>query len=378
MQTKRRAAGIGFLLLLAVGMAVAQQTPPPPAPLMHETFETDAGNWTGMGDSGKVSITHDAAHVKEGKGALQFDYAVKKNEINVLIFPTPGAALEKMKSLHFWMYADYTTTMLVSLQEKDGGRFATTFHVKGGVWQEVRLGYSDFLLGDEKDDPKDANGKLDLDKVEGIGIADYGQLFAQSEDANLVTLLNVQKGPHTLYMDDFTVSTETIAPELPATAKERSLDTLSRPQLSWIPIGDVKLSAATGKPLTGSSLKADYHQAPGKAIGFVKRFQRGTLKGMDQLTFTAAATKPTKLVVQLEQIGGGKYRTIIDVPGNSEVKELVLPFANFEMADDSGDRNGHFTADQVNQLVILDASGIVDGSDTDNTFWITKLRTSPK
>ena len=68
----------------------------------------------------------------------------------------------------------------------------------------------------------------------------------------------------------------------------------------------------------------------------------------------------------------------MDVPGGSEPKEFVLPFTLFEMADDSGDRNGNFTPAQVNQIVILDASGIVDGADTDTTLWINKLRAALK
>ncbi len=378
MQTRFRSAGIGSLLVLAIGIVAAQQAPPAVAPLIEQKFETDAGMWTALGTSGKVSITHDAAHVKEGKSALQFDYAVNKGELNALVLPTPNGGLTKMQSMHFWIRSDYPTTFAVSMQEKDGGRYASTFSVPGNAWQEVRLDSSDFILGEEKDDPKDPDGKLDLDKVEGFGLADYGQLFAQSDDVNLQTLLRVQKGAHAFWLDDFSVSSEGITPAPAADAKERLLDNSSRPQISWIPLGETKLTVATGKPLVGPGLKADYHQAPGKATGFVKRFARGTLKGMDHLSFSAAATKPTKLVVQFEQIGGGKYRNIVDVPGNSELKDMVLPFAGFEIADDSGDRNGNFTPTDVTQIIIIDASGLVDGADTDNTFWLSKLRVGPK
>jgi hypothetical protein len=375
MQARQRTVGLGMLLALAAGMALAQQTPPAPAPLIHHTFETDPAEWMGLGTTAMVSLTHDADHVKEGKGALQFDYAANKGELNALLLPIPDGTLTKMKSLHFWIRADYPTVFAVSLQEKDAGRYSAVFSAPGKTWQEVQLEPADFVLGEEANDPKDPDGKLDLDQVNSIAIADYGQIFVQTDNADLQALFHIQKGPHTLNLDEFTVSAEPISP---AEGKERMLDTPSRPQISWLGLGDVKVIRATGKPLVGPGLRADYHQSPTKIMGLLKRIPRGRLKGMDQILFTAAATKPTKLVLQLEQVGGGKYRTIVDVPGSSEAKEFSLPFTGFEMTDDSGDRNGHFTPDQVNQIVILDASGIVDGADTDNTLWINKLRTSPK
>ena len=378
MQARQRTVGLVLLLALTAGMTLAQPPPPALTPLIHHTFETDPAEWVGLGATAKVSLTHDAAHVKEGKGALQFDYAANKGEINVLILPTPNGVLTKMKSLHFWIRPDYATVLAVSLQEKEGGRYTAIFSTAGSGWQEVQLDPGDFVLGEEKDDPKDSDGKLDLDKVDSIGIADYGQIFAQTDDVNLQALFHIQKGPHTLHLDDFTVGAAPILPAAPTDGKERMLDTPARPQVAWLGIGEVKATSATGKPLLGPSLRADYHQGPGKISGLLKKIPRGRLKGMDQIVFTAAATKPTKLVVQLEQVGGGKYRYVMDLPGNSEPKEFVLPFTLFEMTDDSGDRNGNFTPAQVNQMVLLDASGLLDGADTDTTLWINKLRASTK
>ena len=119
MQAGQRTVGLGLALALAAGMTPAQQTPPAPAPLIHHTFETDPAEWTGFGMTAMVSLTHDAAHVKQGQGALQFDYAATKGELNALVLPTPNSVLTKMKSLHFWIRADYPTVLAVSLQEKD-------------------------------------------------------------------------------------------------------------------------------------------------------------------------------------------------------------------------------------------------------------------
>jgi hypothetical protein len=378
MQARQRTVGLAMLLALGAGMTRAQQTPPAAAPLLHHAFETDTAEWVGIGNTAKISVTHDAARVRAGKGALLFDYAANKGEVNVLALPTPDGMLTKMKSLHFWLRSDYPTVFAVSLQEKEGGRYTAIFSVEGSSWQEVKLEPADFVLTENKDDPKDPDGKLDLDKIENIGLGDYGQAFVQSDDPNLQTLLHGQKGPHSLTLDDFTVSAEPLSPVSPSNQKERLLDTPSRPQLAWIRAGEIKIMPSIGKPLVGAALRADYHQGPGKIAGLLKPVPRGCLKGMDQIVFTAAATKPSKLVVQLEQVGGGKYRTIVDVPGNSEVKEFALPLSGFTMTEDSGDRNGHLLPDQVNQIVIIDASGLVDGADADTTLWINRLRAGPK
>ncbi len=67
--------GAAPALTLAASVARAQTPPAPaPAPLMRHAFEDSDGGWTGMGTNAKVFITHDAAKVKEGSGALQFDY----------------------------------------------------------------------------------------------------------------------------------------------------------------------------------------------------------------------------------------------------------------------------------------------------------------
>ena len=116
MQVRQRTVGLGVLLALAAGVTLAQQTPPAPAPLIHHTFETDPGEWIGLGATATVSLTQDADQVKSGKGALKFAYAANKGELNALILPVADGALTKMKSLHFWIRADYATVFAVSLR----------------------------------------------------------------------------------------------------------------------------------------------------------------------------------------------------------------------------------------------------------------------
>ncbi len=370
--------------VLGVGTASLAQTPPSAAPmsLMQQTFETDAGGWVGFGASGKASITHEVANVKNGKGALQLDYSLAKGEINALILPVADAGLTKMKSIRFWVKTDYTTPVVVVLQEKDGGRYNTMFTSPGGRWQQVELAPSDFALGEGKDDPKDADGKLDLDKVDSVAIADLSQLYAQSDDANVASIFDVRKGAHVLQIDDFSVGTDALTDDVRIEKDAKKDDLLLsawiRPQTNWIAIGTVETNRATGKPLTGTSLKADYKQSPGKPIGLIRGVPRGKLAGRTLFNITVASTKPATLIIQLEERSGGKYNLVLEVPGDKEVREISRAFADFTKAEDSHDDNGKLDLDQVVKIMIIDATGFSAKVEQDNTLWINEIRAAAK
>jgi hypothetical protein len=367
---------LGGALALTLSAAAAQT----PAPLLKHTFEDGEGGWTGItfpsGMNAKVSITNEAANVKSGKAALKFDYGVNKGEMNALLLATPNGEIAKAKALRLWIKADYTTTLALVLQEQDGGRYVTVFSAPKDQWQQVEVSTADFTLMEGKDDPQDPDSKLDMDQVAAVAIGDFGQFFAQLGDENVAKLLNVQAGQHTLYLDDFTVTEETLPSAFSAVNADVRIDTFARPQLAWIAVGGVKLSKAEGKPLEGPGMKADYRQAPQKIIGIMRNVPRGKMAGTDKLTFTAASTKRTMLVVQVEEKDGGKFNSTVEIPDGSEAKTVSLNFADFNPADDSPVKDRKVKMDLVNQILFIDATGLLGGAEEDNTLWIGGLRAS--
>lgn len=374
-------------LFCVVGMgtaSLAQKATPTveTTPLMQQTFEIDAGGWVGFGTNGKASITHETANVKNGKSALQLNYSVARGEINALILPIMDAGLTKMKSMRFWVKTDYTSPVVVVLQEKDGGRYNSIFTSPGGRWQQVELAPSDFVLGDGKDDPKDPDGKLDLDKVDSVAIADLSQLYAQSDDPNVATIFDIRKGAHVLQIDDFSAGTDTLAEDVRIEKDAKKDDLLlsawTRPQTNWIAFGTVETSRVTGKPLTGTSLKADYKQSPSKPIGLIRNVPLGKLAGRALFNFTVASAKPATLIIQLEERSGGKYNLVMEVPGDKEVREISRAFTDFTQAEDSHDDNGKLDLDQVVKIMIIDATGFSTKVEQDNTLWINEIRAAAK
>jgi hypothetical protein len=344
-----------------------------PAPFMHHTYEEKDGGWQAVGTSGKLSITHDPVHVKEGKGALQYDYKVAKGEMSTLYLPTPDGALAKAKAIRFWLMTDYAAPLYIVLQEHDGGRYVSLISTPKYKWQQVELAPSDFTLSEDNNDPPDPNNRLDMDKVESIGIVDLGQFLAQA-DEGLSKLFVIQKGDRALYLDDFRISEETLPNAFSAVNMDVKIDTLVRPQLSWLGVGDTKLTQATGKPLEGKSLQLDYHQAPGQISAIMHRIPRGKFAGTTRITFNAASTKPVRLLVQVEEKGGGKYNSIVEIRGARAAQEVVVNFADMKAADDSKDTNDHLDIDQIVQIVFIDLTGQLDSTDVDNTLWINDLR----
>lgn len=372
--------GIGFAtisilgLVLSGGVGLAQA---PAQPFIHQTFEENDAGWQAMsviGGSGKPSITHDAADVKEGKGALAFDYKVEKGSLAALILPTPNGLLTKARAIRFWIKTDYAAPLVVSLQEHEGGRYLAMFTSPAGKWQQVELSPGDFYLSDDANDPKDPDNKLDLNEVESIGIVDVSQIFAQG-DANMVSLLGIKLGAHRLVMDDFSVSAEPLAAAA-TSEKEVRLEPMNRPQISWWGLGALTLGQAANEPLDTKSLQVDYHGAPMKASGFIKRIHRGKLVGTDHITFTCASIKPAKLMVQLEERDGGKYNVMIDVPGGKKPTEFTFKYSELIQADDSKDANNKLDLDEVQKIVFMDVQAWVDMSERDNTLWIGGLRAS--
>ncbi len=367
----KRSFGIwlGGALAVTSLSAVAQTSPA----IIKQSFEESDGGWMSVGMGGTVSVTHDAANVKSGKAALQFDYSIKKGDVSALLYPTLDGVLAKAKSMRFWVKADTGAVLAAALQEADGGRYIAMFTVPAGKWQQVELATSDFLLSEDANDPPDPDGKLDLDKVENIALTDVGQILAQAENADLKRIFNLKRGAHTLYVDDFTVTEEAL-PALLSSEFGTVLDSFMRPQVGWFAIGDMKVASTSGAPLSGRGIQLDYHQSFGKFVGVIRKIPRTALVGKNTLSLDIASTRPAKLLIQVEEKTGGKYNVMVDVAGGKALKTLTIPFADLKAADDSKDNNDKLDLDQVNQVLVLDVNALLNMTDGDNTLWIGSVR----
>jgi hypothetical protein len=83
-------------------------------------------------------------------------------------------------------------------------------------------------------------------------------------------------------------------------------------------------------------------------------------------------------VIQLEEKSGGKYSTTVELPGESKAMDVRLANRLFTKSDDSKDDNAQLDLDQVQQILIMDASGLMAAGEGDNQLWLSDLRIEPR
>lgn len=324
------------------------------------------------GTGAKVEAVYDKPHLKASPGSLAYSYKVANGEVSIAGLQVGEGKLAKLNSIRFWMLADHETTVAVTLQEKDGGRYSAACHAAKNAWQEVQLSLSDFVLSTEADAPKDPDGKLDPDQVESVAIIDMEQFLAQNQAISDV--LGLKSGTRNIYLSDFKFSEEKLPDSSVAGSDSYLVDDYSRPQQSWIGLGMNSMAIAKDSPFAGRWLKADYHEAPGHANAVIRVVRPGALSGKKSIAFSAGSAKDTQLIVQIELVNGAKFNTPITVSGMAHSQDFNLPFDEMKVADDSPDKSAKLDLSIVKQIILVDISGFVSSSDQDNTLWIGPIK----
>lgn len=390
--------GCGMAALLALALCGSLSRGAQAAPggrddstIFLDTFETDVNGWTVMGPHGHVGTTNESGKVKNGKSALAFNYrfdvvATNPGElpIDAIIRPVMQGLLTKARAFSFWARSDTNAPLGISLAEKDGGRYLATVWLPKNQWQHVVLTSADFSLTDGKDDPKDPDGKLDMDQVDSIVLLNLWEFLAvgAKEAPAAAALFPPQTGEHTLWIDDFTASSappiyDTPEPTLPTEKRGMWLDSLRRDTLSWVPIGLVEMQLEKKAPTKFRALRLDYTQENGKFTAVIHDLKNVDLSKYDHLEFDIASSKPSKLLLTLEEKNGARYTAVIDVAGSSMSSRKALYFANFKLADDSPkDPDDKLDLDQLKNLTIVDLTAFFNMQTQPNTLWIGPIRAS--
>ncbi len=337
-------------------LVVAQTTP---TALMHHTFAVSDQGWLGLGDIAKVSRT------PAPNPTLHYEYMVRKSNLNTLTRPMEPEALKGAQQLKLALKTDTDTILAVIVQEKGGGRFTAVANAPKNLWQNVDLAIGDFVLGTDKGDPADANGKLDIDRVESLSIVDLHVFFLQADNPQLSGLFpGIVAGPRELWMREFTATATPLPPA--------NLDGLNRPQLSWIGIGGASLKrSVVGGPLPGTSLEASYAVGQAKVGGLFHGLPAGALTGKMSLGMTVAVARSASFLIQLEDDQGGKFNTTVEVAGVKVAKKLALTLTDFKPDNDS--KRDKMDLARVKQVLILDISGLTESVEQNNTLWLANL-----
>lgn len=331
--------------------------------VFRQIFQGDTGAWSVMGEHASVNSATDSH-------GLIFTYELAPKIFSGVVSPAP-ADFAKMQRIRLRVKTDHATAMGLLLSEKKpgGGNYSAWFWSPANTWQWIEFTPADFSVADGPTDPKDPDGKLDLADVEGIGLFDLGQFFAQLPgNADFPVVVHLDKGQHTTTMESFEVlSSPAAPPRLPAGGLRLSM--LDRNFLDWVTLGGMDLKMNNGpNPLGAAALEASYQQMEGQFQLLVKRVRGAEMDQAKRLVFDIASEHDITLMVSLEMTnpGGGqgpRFTLPIYPPGGKEVFHVNLNFADFQ-----GD--GKFDPARWRSLALVDITVASGGASGSNTIWI--------
>ncbi|MDQ2899866.1 MAG: hypothetical protein M3Y07_08705 [Acidobacteriota bacterium] len=365
------------LLFLACNLARAA------SPILHQDFENGESGWVTMGGAATLRVTHDPANVKTGKSALEFEYTAEPKRFGVALLPLTDVSIANMKTIRFWLKTDSATAIAVILSEKapGGGRYSAIAWSPKERWQQIELTPADFSLTDEANDPKDSNGKLDLDRLQAVGIVDVSQMFSAAQpNPDFPIAIDPHTGKHTMSIDDFDVLDTASVGKTLAKLDGVVIDDFPRQYVDWLTLGGADLSLdASGKPLAEHAMKAVYQQVEEQYIVFVHKLGALDLSEANRLAFDVASEKPAQLVISFEERSPGKrqgprYSVDIEVPGGGKSDRREVALGAFQ-PDQNGptDPNGKLDLDKIKTISILDVTAAYTHESAKNTLWIGNI-----
>jgi hypothetical protein len=363
------------LIFLLSAVVFAQEGPDV---IRHETFGDGPGAWIAFGGAGLRAAPGGG---NEGKDALALDYEIRPGQITAAILPVSGG-LERMRRLRFWVKSDHPAAMGVLVNEKQpgGGNYAAIFWAPANIWQRIELTPADFALSDGPRDPKDANGKLDLDQINAIGILDLAPLFAGlEENPNLPLLVAKASGKHVLMVSDFEIFASEPTPRTSPVANTITIDAFDRGFLEWITLGGMDLKLSTSNPLAGPALEASFEAAQGEFAVLTRRISNLELTGAKHLAFDIASEREATLAVSLglkkpASSQGPRFTLTIFPPAGRKVFHVNLSLDDFE--HDQNSPAAKFDTSLLKSITLTDISAAAGGEGGRNTFWIGNVRLS--
>ena len=149
-------------------------------------------------------------------------------------------------------------------------------------------------------------------------------------------------------------------------------DTFERGTSGWLVarfspaiVGGLKTVRKTGDPRGGRALALSYTLEAGKMPVATR-----TARDINRLTLSIRAMmRPADVIVVVNEEDGSSYNSAHHLEPRDGRKQLDLDLALFKLGGDSTDENGALDFDQIRNVAILDAGGVL-GRRGDNVILI--------
>jgi hypothetical protein len=368
--------GIGWLISWAL-------LPTPVALAERQTFDASPEGWFGYGRGAHVRVTTDPQHVRQG-GSLELEYTVAPGQSDSAVVLVADGSLAEMRALRFWIKTDEDTAAAVVLSEEkpNGGDYSAWFWSPKQQWQHIELVPGDFALNEGPTDAKDADGRLDVASVQGVGFIDIGQFFGSiSADRAFPLFLQNTPGKHYIHVDDFEVVRNQTAPVV----SNSRIGDPSRGLISWITLGGATLSLGRpGTPLGEAGYEVNYEQTRAKSVAIAHGVSNLDLGGTVVLSFDAASREAATFSVYLEERNPGndvgpRYTMTLEVAGGSTPSRKTLAISDFAHDPTSpADPDGRPTPARLKSLSLIDITGTGLGGPRRNTLWLSSIEANAR
>lgn len=375
----RMIVGVGWGIILPAGPALAAEEEPP---LVVFDFEQDVAGWGSVDQSSVVRVEDETgAHVKVGRGALQFSYTLptvkqiegQEKPLPVLLGPLQ-VDLRDTRSLRFWLKTSQAGALVVVLTEGDGSSYHAALYSPAETWQHVYLSLDRFQLGD---DSFDENGQLDAGQLQGVGFLDVSFFLA--------AMMNqpVPKRERKLWLDEL----EFRADEAPSAYRVQDkagvetlvLDSFDAGYSAWIPLtGEARLSDEVPEAMEeGQALHWQYQIGPNLPSVLLRPMDAPPLAEPLTIRFWVKSSAPTTLLLQLEESADARgnksgYNHVIPVTTVNEWQEVELDLAEFKLGDDKVDENNRLDFNEVETLLLADMAAMT-GRTGANELWLDQV-----
>jgi hypothetical protein len=317
-----------------------------------------------LADDTWISFGQNAAVHKTGN-TVSLDYKIVRGQVGLAILQTPEGKLARMTHLQLRVKSDVTTIVGVMLSEKKpgGGDYVALCWSPQDRWQQLDLTPADFSVNDGPNDPKDADGRLDLDQVQAVAVFDAGQFFSQAPaDEKSPVAIKPLSGDHKLLLEDLRIVSENAKAQGEGTV----IDDFHRGFVTWF--------SPVGKP----ALEFHYQQEPYRFTILMHALGQAKLNGTKELIFDVASDHDAHMIVSLEgqKTAGRAPRYNHDFTLDAgQSGHMVIPFSEFTLAEDSPpDPDGHLEVAKLRSIGFIDIIGTLEGAKARNTFWLADLR----
>ncbi len=123
-----------------------------------------------------------------GRGHYRFDYALPMGTVVAWLKALPVGRLAGTAALHLSLRSDQALRLVVSVQEKGKARYSRQIElVAEEDWKRFDLPWGEFVLDN---DSQDDNGRLDVDQITLLSLADLSGLTGKLQDQRTILWLD--------------------------------------------------------------------------------------------------------------------------------------------------------------------------------------------